>query len=444
MNLVVVGDTLLDVDLVGTVSRVCPEAPAPVLDLTSRHHRPGGAGLAALLAARDGTDVTLVTAIAGDEAGHRLRAELDHVNLVAGPAEAATAVKSRLRCHGQSLARIDEGAPGPAPRASEAMLEAVREAGAVLVSDYGRGLARDTRLRELLGQRASQVPVVWDPHPRGPDPVPGAAMVTPNAAEADVSGGGVIAAHRAAGRLRRRWSAEAVAVTLGEGGAVLDQGGLPLMVPAPAVTVADSCGAGDRFAVTVATMLLAGATAAGAVTAAVRTAAHFLADGGVSGAGAENVSAVDTGCALRVADQVRARGGTVVATGGCFDLLHAGHTRTLAAARSLGDCLIVCMNSDDSARRLKGPGRPINRESERAELLESLSCVDAVAVFDEDTPESVVGALRPDIWVKGEDHRVEELPEAALLRSWGGCAVTVPYHPGRSTTRLAAALADAG
>ncbi|SDM59074.1 D-glycero-beta-D-manno-heptose 1-phosphate adenylyltransferase [Allokutzneria albata] len=444
MNLVVVGDTLLDVDLVGTVNRICPDAPAPVLDLADRNYRPGGAGLAALLAARDGTNVTLVTALAEDDAGQRLRDELRALNVVAGPSRTQTSVKTRVRCAGQSLARIDEGAPGAAPSATDEMLEAVRGADAVLVSDYGRGLLWDRRLRSTLTEVAGRVPVVWDPHPRGPEPIPGATMVTPNASEADLSDPGVTAAHRAARRLRDRWSVRAVAVTLGSAGAVLDQGGLPLAVPAPSVPVFDPCGAGDRFAVTVATRLLVGATPEEAVTSAVSAAARFLADGGASSVGATPVSVVDSNDALRRAEEVRARGGTVVATGGCFDLLHAGHTRTLAAARALGDCLIVCMNSDDSVRRLKGPDRPINPERERAELLESLTCVDAVAVFDEDTPESIVDMIRPDIWVKGGDYRAEDLPEAALLSKWGGCAVAVPYHPGHSTTRLALALAEAG
>ena len=142
---------------------------------------------------------------------------------------------------------------------------------------------------------------------------------------------------------------------------------------------------------------------------------------------------------------MRARGGTVVATGGCFDLLHAGHVRTLAAARELGDCLIVCMNSDRSVRRLKGTGRPINTEADRLEVLTSLSSVDAVTVFDEDTPEAVLNELRPDVWVKGGDYPdPDALPETRLLRVWGGRTVLVPEHPGRSTSRLATALERVG
>jgi rfaE bifunctional protein nucleotidyltransferase chain/domain len=133
---------------------------------------------------------------------------------------------------------------------------------------------------------------------------------------------------------------------------------------------------------------------------------------------------------------VRARGGTVVATSGCFDLLHAGHVSALRAARALGDHLVVCLNSDASIRRLKGPGRPLVDERDRAALLRSLECVDGVVVFDEERPVRALEELRPDIFVKGGDYGSATLPETAVLARWGGQAVIVPYLEGRSTTRL--------
>ena len=142
------------------------------------------------------------------------------------------------------------------------------------------------------------------------------------------------------------------------------------------------------------------------------------------------------GAAEAVARRVREQGGTVVATGGCFDLLHAGHVSTLRSARTLGDCLIVCLNSDASVRRLKGPDRPLVPQADRAAVLGALACVDAVAVFDEDTPEALLDRLRPDVFAKGGDYAAEELPETALLASWGGRTVILPYIEGRSTTRL--------
>ncbi len=126
----------------------------------------------------------------------------------------------------------------------------------------------------------------------------------------------------------------------------------------------------------------------------------------------------------------------VVLTNGCFDLLHVGHVRYLQAARDLGDCLVVGVNDDDSVRRLKGPSRPLVTAADRAGVLEALEFVDAVVVFDEDTPAEVLDRLRPDVWAKGGDYAGAHLPEAAVLRRWGGQAVVLPYLDGHSTTAL--------
>ncbi|MBM0239160.1 adenylyltransferase/cytidyltransferase family protein, partial [Micromonospora sp. ATA32] len=146
--------------------------------------------------------------------------------------------------------------------------------------------------------------------------------------------------------------------------------------------------------------------------------------------------------------EVRAAGGTVVATGGCFDLLHAGHVATLQAARQLGDCLVVCLNSDASVAGLKGPDRPVMPHGDRSRLLAALSCVDAVMIFDEPTPHAALSWLRPDIWVKGGDYATgggePALPEAEILRRWGGHPVVVPYLDGRSTTDMIAAARAGG
>jgi rfaE bifunctional protein nucleotidyltransferase chain/domain len=127
-----------------------------------------------------------------------------------------------------------------------------------------------------------------------------------------------------------------------------------------------------------------------------------------------------------------------VATGGCFDLLHAGHVRTLEAARRLGDCLVVLVNSDASVARLKGPDRPLVSQEDRAAVLRALECVDAVVVFDEDTPVEALRHLRPDVWAKGGDYRAQDLPETPALQGWGGRTVILPYLEGHSTTRLIA------
>ena len=463
MNIVVVGDLLLDIDLVGSAVRLSPDAPVPVVDVADTRIRPGGAGLVAALLAADGEDVALVTALSDDERGHLLRTRLAGLRLMAGPANGPTPVKTRLRADGHPVARIDENCSSwSRPHITEQMLTAVRRADAIVVADYGRGVCSDPRLRLALRARAREVPLVWDPHPRGAVPVLGATAVTPNLAEAvgfaggggDHGAGAVGRAAEAARILGSRWQARGLVVTLGARGALLLEGaagdepaGMPLLVPTAAVDTTDPCGAGDRLAGTLAASLGRGVALPVALEEAVRAASRYLALGGTATLEAVTLepgrSALATadGDALALARQVHGGGGTVVATGGCFDLLHAGHARTLAAARSLGDCLIVCLNSDASVRRLKGDGRPIIGLADRVALLLALECVDGVLVFDEDTPEAALASLRPDVWVKGGDYTADTLPEAPLVRSWGGCTVTVPYHPARSTSILAAALA---
>jgi rfaE bifunctional protein nucleotidyltransferase chain/domain len=232
-------------------------------------------------------------------------------------------------------------------------------------------------------------------------------------------------------------------------------GGTPLVVTVTDEVVAgDVCGAGDRFAVAAALALGHGASLAQAVDRAVQDAAAFVASGGARGvqgvvavppAPPEVLPAADLpgeralpssvpDAVAALIGRVRARNGTVVAAGGCFDLLHAGHVELLQRARSLGDCLVVLLNSDSSVRALKGDGRPIIGAADRTTILEALAAVDAVVSFDDDTPIALLEALRPDLYVKGGDYATSVLPEQTVLDRWGGVAIAIPYLDGRSTT----------
>jgi D-beta-D-heptose 7-phosphate kinase/D-beta-D-heptose 1-phosphate adenosyltransferase len=469
--LVVFGDALLDVDLCGQADRLCPDAPVPVVRDVVERPRPGGAALAALLAASGaagGREVVLVTPLAADQAAERLAALLaGWVRVLPLPWAGATPCKTRLRVSGQSVARIDSGGPAVQvgalpPRLADAVAAAVAGAGSILVCDYGYGATALPGFADLLGRRG-RVPLVWDPHPRGVAPVAGAELAVPNATEAalfapDVAGSGpsatgpsatgLAAAQARAEELVRRWGVRAVAVTLGAGGVLLSHGtGTPLVVPVARPVRGDTCGAGDQLAAATALALADGALPSEALVAGVDAAAEFLAAGGVGAlldrpaAGATTAEpVVDERLAAEQlpaeVGRLRARSATLVATGGCFDLLHAGHVATLHAARALGDALVVLLNSDDSVRRLKGPDRPLCPAADRRRVLEALDCVDAVVEFDEPTPERALAQLRPQVWAKGGDYTGAELPEAALVRSWGGQVVALPYLAGRSTTGL--------
>lgn len=137
-----------------------------------------------------------------------------------------------------------------------------------------------------------------------------------------------------------------------------------------------------------------------------------------------------------IAEQLKAEGKTIVFTNGCFDILHAGHVRYLGAARNLGDCLILGLNSDQSVRTLKGPTRPINNQDDRAEVISALSAVDYVVIFEEATAENLVAEIKPTIYVKGGDYNVKELPEAAIAAQYGGKTILIPEVPGRSSSNI--------
>ncbi|NUW32128.1 D-glycero-beta-D-manno-heptose 1-phosphate adenylyltransferase [Nonomuraea sp. SMC257] len=435
--LVVIGDTLLDVDVEGRADRLCPDAPVPVVDVDAEQARPGGAGLSALLAARDGADVVLVTAIGDDQDGRRLCGLLaGEVELVRLPLRGGTVRKTRIRARGQTLVRVDSGDGRARHAAHDVVAAALRLAGAVLVSDSGRGVTGVTR--DLL--RGADAPLGWDPHPQGEQPVPGCALVTPSEAEARLMCDGPYEGpDQAARHLMRALRARAVAVTLGGRGAALARQGCALtQVPAPVSAPGqDVCGAGDRLAAAAALALRDGSGVEEAVTIGVGEASRFVERGGAASIRIQQQELGDRPrTALEVAELTRAYGGRLIATGGCFDLLHAGHVSLLRRARALGDALVVCVNSDDSVRRLKGPTRPIVDVRDRVEVLRALGCVDAVLVFDEDTPAAAIERLRPDVWVKGGDYEGDVLPEAEVLDRLGGEVVVLSSLPGRSTTNL--------
>jgi len=427
MKVTVVGDVLLDVDVRGTAERLSPDGAAPVVDVETRTQRAGGAGLVASMLLADGYDTQLITALSGDDAAGTIRASLAGAKLVAATSAAPTPVKTRLRVGDRSIARIDEACgPPPRPAVTTRMLRAVRDAEVIIVADYGRGLTERPELRAALESKAREVPLVWDPHPNGAPPVPGTALATPNASEAvrlaGGSGSDLTGIAAAAATLCARWGCP-VAVTMAEEGALIVEwpGATPSIVPTQPLSMVDPCGAGDRFSSAVATCLAAGATITASVQAGVDEAGRYLAAGGVAALGTMRTpwSWEHAPSAAELAESVHRRRGTVVATAGHFELVHAGHARALSAARSLGDCLIVCIDSDAAIRR--GGTLPLLGEDERAELLLALESVDAVAVFDD--ADETASLLRPDVWVVSEPG--DDTLAPGLIESWSGQTVVV-------------------
>jgi D-beta-D-heptose 7-phosphate kinase / D-beta-D-heptose 1-phosphate adenosyltransferase len=480
-KVVVVGDAILDGWWHTDVSRLCREAPAPVLELMDRQDAPGGAGNSALNAARLGGRVQLVSAVGDDAAGARVKELLARGGVdcsTVATFRGTTMTKSRIVAGGQILARVDEPGGPPSPEVlaelASALPTVIRDAEAVLICDHGlgtlRGVVKDT-LVELLGDRADSAPlVIVDAHePRRwrslhPD------VATPNAAEALQLLGGVDDADRLEvmrsrrSQLLTRTGARCVVVTLDRDGTLalagprftlgrtgapsLGQPDHPIVEHRTWAHVAaqqQTAGAGDTFVACLTVGLAAGLTPPTALNLAQVAADIVVHRDGTSVCSLEDLEVHLGGLATTVVelddlahrlDSARREGRRIVLTNGCFDVLHRGHTRYLEQAKQLGDLLVVALNDDDSVRRLKGPDRPINPLTDRAAVLAALSCVDLVTTFSSDTAVPVVEKLRPDVYAKGGDYSPADLPEGTVVESYGGRVVILDFVPDKSTSAV--------
>ncbi|ROR29614.1 bifunctional D-glycero-beta-D-manno-heptose-7-phosphate kinase/D-glycero-beta-D-manno-heptose 1-phosphate adenylyltransferase HldE [Inmirania thermothiophila] len=460
-RVVVAGDLMLDRYWHGETARISPEAPVPVVRVTAGEERPGGAGNVALNLAALGVDVHLVAVTGEDEAARELEAVLAAEGVgcsLVRLAGARTITKLRVLSRHQQLIRLDfeDGFGGFDGAALAAPLRArLAGAGAVVLSDYGKGTLREVGTL-IEAARAAGVPVLVDPKGRDFGRYRGASLVTPNLAEFEAVVGpcaGEAELVERGLRLLADCGIEALLVTRGEHGmSLVRPGEAPLHLPARAREVYDVTGAGDTVIAVVAAALAAGAALPEA-TALANLAAGLV----VAKLGAATVSVpeleqalhqveetrlgiVDEEALLAHVARARARGERIVMTNGCFDILHAGHVAYLNEARRLGDRLVVAVNDDDSVRRLKGPGRPVNRLAERMEVLAGLAAVDWVVAFSEDTPERLICRVRPDVLVKGGDYRPEEIAGAGCVRAAGGEVRVLPFRAGCSTSRIIEAV----
>jgi D-beta-D-heptose 7-phosphate kinase/D-beta-D-heptose 1-phosphate adenosyltransferase len=473
----VAGDLMLDVYLRGDVARISPEAPVPIVRLLCRSEAPGGAGNVALNLAALGMRVTVAGVVGDDEAGRRLRSLLEKAGVETHPIIAcggrSTVTKTRVIGGHQQMLRIDEETSDPVPEASlDQLLEssAGGQGGAsattgipglddsvaiVVLSDYAKGTLSDRFCQALItAARERAIPVLLDPKGRTFDKYAGATALTPNLHELELATGqGLLddsALRDAAHRVRSALGLEFLVVTRGERGLILfDEHGMNDFAAA-AREVFDVSGAGDTVIATLAAGLAGGLdrdealklanVAAGIVVGKVGTAPIERAE--LLGALAADRLAMPPSKVCDLATLMahvaawRAGGERIVFTNGCFDLLHVGHVTLLTRARSEGDRLIVGLNTDRSVHSLKGEGRPVITQDDRAQVLAGLSAVDAVVLFDEPTPLALIESLRPDVLVKGADYSEAQVVGADRVKSWGGKVVLVPLLAGRSTTQI--------
>ncbi|MCC6132018.1 MAG: D-glycero-beta-D-manno-heptose 1-phosphate adenylyltransferase [Acidobacteria bacterium] len=461
VTVAVLGDFMLDETWIGAVSRIAPEAPIPLLSLSSMSRRAGGAGNVVENLAALGARVIPLGAVGPEEEGEWLGRRLlslpASTGHVAVDASRTTPVKRRMVSDGRQLLRVDQELPaGLSPSAEAELLDAAmaacERADVFLFSDYAKGTLSPRLMSILLAEtRRRGVRSLVDPKGTDYGRYRTASVVTPNRKELETVTGETIrdrgSVHRLGERLRRELALDALLVKLSEEGMLLLEADRdPVHVAARAREVFDVTGAGDTVLAMLGLALGAGLPlteaaavanrAAGAAVAKVGTAAVHWADLLETTGNSPDDKRLDWSHLGAVVATLKKAHKRVVFTNGCFDLLHPGHVKLLTEARKLGDILIVGLNSDASVKRLKGDSRPILAEGDRAQVLGGLDAVDFVTIFEEDTPERLIEAVRPDVLVKGGDYTEDTVVGSTFVKSYGGRVALVPLVEGRSTTSM--------
>jgi len=461
LRILVVGDVMLDRYIRGTVNRISPEAPVPVFHATGNSSAPGGAANVAMNVVGLGANVTQAGFWAEDADRRELETLLRRAGVdTAGMVNSIhpTISKTRIVTRQQQLLRMDVEVLTPRPEAEydellKRVLELLPAADAVVLSDYAKGALSFRVCRAVIeAARARRIPVLVDPKSQNFEKYDGATTICPNLAELS-SATGVPADNLpelivAGERLVHQTGIGFLTVTMGEKGILVLYPASSFHSPALAREVFDVSGAGDTVVAVLAISLAAGVDPKSAADLANVAAGIVVGRAGTvpiarsellaelqslsSTSGPEKVLS-RAELLIRVAEW-RAAGHRLVFTNGCFDILHVGHIALLDQCREFGDKVVVAINSDRSVRSLKGPERPVIGERERARVLAALGSIDAVTIFDEETPLELIRSVRPHVLVKGGDYTVESVVGAEEVLSWGGAVQIVPIVPGYSTS----------
>lgn len=462
MLISVFGDLMLDRYWFGSAQRISPEAPIPVINIQETEDRLGGAANVALNLRALGKEVILAGAIGKDLEGQRF-SELCHLHQIETHYLTAdqfqTITKLRIISRQQHMLRCDFEQQGSVHQPTEQyiheLFKLIEQSKIVILSDYQKGFLSDP---QCLIQHANQfkIPVIVDPKGKDFTKYRNATLLTPNRSEFETIVGQATSEDdfiSKAESLRAELNLTALLITRSEEGMTLIQKDeLPFTIPAIAKDVYDVTGAGDTVIATIAAMLCEGQSLKDAMGAS-NIAASIV----VSKLGASQVTRQELNRAINSKERAhhlvltldelqlelekaRTHNETIVMTNGCFDLLHKGHVTYLNEARKLGDRLIVALNSDHSVKKLKGDNRPIMDTDSRATVLASLSAVDWVIVFDEDTPEYLVEQLLPDILVKGSDYTVDQIAGAKAVIANGGQVELLNFVDGYSTSKAIAKI----
>ena len=456
-QVLVVGDLMLDRYWHGPTSRISPEAPVPVVKVEQKEDRPGGAANVALNISALGAGVSLIGLVGQDEAGSALQTQLESARVNCGfcfSDNEPTITKLRVMSRHQQLIRLDFEERFSSDYSADLAAQAadlLPNVGVMILSDYNKGTLSDPQ-QLITRAREQNVPVLVDPKGSDFERYRGATLLTPNLSEFEAVVGHCESEQELVSRgqaLVEQLALEALLVTRSEQGMTLIRQGQPeVHFPARAREVFDVTGAGDTVISTLASALAAGESlevATGLANIAASIVVGKLGTAAISAPelrrtvnrelGAERGVVSDEQLLVALED-ARASGEKIVFTNGCFDILHAGHVGYLKQARAQGDRLVLAINDDDSVKRLKGEGRPINPVERRKAVLAGLKAVDWVVSFNEDTPERLLQQVRPDVLVKGGDYGIEGVVGGEFVRSYGGEVKVLSFLDNCSTTAI--------
>ncbi len=460
--IMVVGDVMADEYVLGDVERISPESPVPVIVSKDKFRTLGGAGNVVRNIVSLGGSAALFAVVGKDTAGAWLARHCEEIGVetfwLKQDESRPTTVKTRVVARNQQIVRIDQEQVGDiSPEMTNAVISEIRtvlrQVKAVVVSDYGKGFLTNPLIGAVLeGAQAVSVPVLVDPKGMDYSRYKGASYLTPNVREASAAAGLEIRDREslieAGTRLLSITAAQGIVLTRGrEGITLIRRNRPPDDFPVKPVEIIDVTGAGDTVIATLGMALGNGMSIENAVRMA-----NFAAGIVVSRFGAAAVTLKEMLAAVKgdrgnhklvpideIAAELRryrVQGKKIVFTNGCFDLFHAGHLEILRRAADFGDVTVVGVNSDASVARLKGKGRPIFTQTQRADLISSLEFVDHVVVFEEDTPLRLIQKVKPDVLVKGEDWRGKEVVGEEVVRARGGRVEFVKHVDGLSTSAL--------
>jgi len=464
------GDLMLDRFVYGEVSRISPEAPIPVFQVGRETAMLGGAGNVVRNLVALGAGACFVAVVGDDPVGRDLTAMVGAEDRVEPyllvERDRPSTVKTRYIAHGQQLLRADRETLAPvSDEIAETVIrvagEAIETCDVVALSDYAKGVLTPAIVAAVIERaRAAGKPVVVDPKGADFGRYRGATAITPNQRElmaaTGIDGDDDAAVTRAARALIDEIAVAAVLVTRGRRGmSLITAEGERTHFAAEAREVFDVSGAGDTAMATFAAAIGRAAPLVEAARLANHAAGVVVGKVGTAVVGGDDLlhaihanewSAIEAKIVTRASAVERVRGWRerglgIGFTNGCFDLLHPGHVSLLAQAKGACDRLVVGLNSDASVARLKGPGRPVQTEAARAQVIASLASVDLVVVFEADTPLALIEALRPELLVKGADYRLDQVVGGDLVAGYGGAVMLAKLAPGHSTTETIARLA---